>query len=858
MMLIKRAQTGLFIAALTATCVAHAAAQIDCGVGAEHAFAFPEPVNPASLVEDGRIIDVLMLYSPTARGNRTHDEVVTALRGGIANATFRLATSGVDLRLRLVHAHEVDFIEGPNDTIGQALAWLAPNTGVVEQLTDIRDAVGADLVGAYFTNLDGAGGVANMMTNLSPDFEAVAFHVVKTTGVIPHEIGHNLGLNHFYTGPNVDALYPYSFGWQYNVGGTTKSTIMYNHSPRYSNPLLLDSGVPTGNPMVADAARSITEAKQVVANFRPIFLPDRYSMSLESRGSFGIQGNGASAATSVSADGRWVAFSTLASNLSPTLPGDSNGLADIYVRDRDSGVTTRVSVGTNGQQTNGHSFQPAISADGRYVAFESLASNLVPGDTNNSRDIFRYDRLTGATMRVSMASGVIQSDGDSFGADISDDGSEISFESDATNLDPIDGNGVRDVFVRDIGTSVTKLVSRTSAGVAGDGPSSAAAISGDGVHVAFHSMATNLGENQHVPNVKDVFAHDRSSGTTTLISVAVVLSPHIGEGEVFEGGDGPSCDPDISEDGRYISFSTKAPNLSLPGTTVYSVIRRDRDRDENGAFDELGGEKLQTYIVSRSYRTGLPDADSGASSISGDGQHIAFHSDATDVVPGDDNADRDVFAWFGGSDRRLVSGRSDFSPGNGHSEAPSLSSDGNFVAFHSDATDLVTPDANGSVLDVFLRDYSTPYDGTSMSDAEVIHGGATMGDLALALAQPDDLALLIPSAAFPGGHRVAFEATLTAEVTGSTSVRVATEHSISSVTTFVLPQATLSAWNVSTQSFDVVESRPSPLESERVVLWAEMLADDYVAADGTIRVRVDVEYTNSFQLSAWWADATLR
>src|SRR5262249_50865216 len=156
---------------------------------------------------------------------------------------------------------------------------------------------------------------------------------------------------------------------------------------------------------------------------------------------------------SLSADGRFAAFAASSNNL---VPNDTNGVSDIFVRDRATNTTTRVSVSSAGAQANNGSLQPALSADGRFVAFQSSASNLVPGDTNGRSDIFVHDRVTGVTTRVSVADEGVQADGDSSQPTLSADGRFVAFSSSATNLVTGDTNGVMDVFVHDRLTGQTR------------------------------------------------------------------------------------------------------------------------------------------------------------------------------------------------------------------------------------------------------------------------------------------------------------------------------------------------------------------------------------------------------------------
>ena len=220
--------------------------------------------------------------------------------------------------------------------------------------------------------------------------------------------------------------------------------------------------------------------------------------------SAGIQGNGASFFPVISADGRSVTFASSATNL---VPGDTNGTKDIFVHDLTTGQTVRVSVDSAGTQGNGASFFPVISADGQLVAFESLATNLVPGDTNGGRDIFVRDLTTGQTVRVSVDSASTQGNGASFSPSLSADGQMVAFSSDATNLVPGDTNGVRDIFVRDLTTRQTVRVSVDSAGIEGNGDSFSPSLSANERLVAFDSFATNL-----VPGdtngAEDIFVHD--------------------------------------------------------------------------------------------------------------------------------------------------------------------------------------------------------------------------------------------------------------------------------------------------------------------------------------------------------------
>ncbi|MDP8958392.1 MAG: hypothetical protein M3N51_04135, partial [Actinomycetota bacterium] len=204
----------------------------------------------------------------------------------------------------------------------------------------------------------------------------------------------------------------------------------------------------------------------------------------------GGQGDGISVDAAISADGRYVAFDSTASNL---VGGDTNGAIDVFVRDRVSGTTERVSLASNEAQGNGHSGDPDISADGRYVAFGSSAPNLVVNDFNGEGDVFVRDRSRGATERVSVAPDGTSGNDYSFPGVISADGRYVAFWSIASNLVPGDTNGAGDVFVRDRVTGTTELVS-VAKGTQGNGASYGPAISAGGRYVGFESDASNLVE----------------------------------------------------------------------------------------------------------------------------------------------------------------------------------------------------------------------------------------------------------------------------------------------------------------------------------------------------------------------------
>ncbi len=399
--------------------------------------------------------------------------------------------------------------------------------------------------------------------------------------------------------------------------------------------------------------------------------------------SAGAQANGLSSQRpAISADGRLVAFESDAANL---VAGDTNASFDVFVRNRETGQTTRVSISSMGEQGDSRSEAPAISADGRFVAFSSYASNLVTGDTNNVPDVFVHDRQTGQTTRVSVSSGGNQANDFSGGPSISADGRFVAFSGLASNLVVGDTNGKDDVFVHDRQTGVTTRVSVASTGAQGNMFSQSPSISAEGGLVAFFSASNNL-----VPgdtnNSWDVFVHDRQTTQTSRVSVASTgaqASNH-------------SSSPSISADGRFVSFRSVASNL-IPG-------------DTNGA-DDLFVHDRQTGLTARvSVSTTGTQANGGSffASISADGRWVAFHSSATNLVAGDTNARQDIFVH----DRQLAQTTRESvttagGQGNGWSVLPCITPDGRYVAFASDATNLVPGDTN-NVYDTFVRDRGPP------------------------------------------------------------------------------------------------------------------------------------------------------
>ncbi len=403
----------------------------------------------------------------------------------------------------------------------------------------------------------------------------------------------------------------------------------------------------------------------------------------------------------MSANGRFVAFVSYADNL---VPEDENGLSDVFVRDTETGSIRRVSIHSFGTEANegdpysGY-YAVAISANGRFVAFDSGASDLVEGDENGLYDIFLHDRKTRETRRVSAPANGDEPDAESLqNLDISGDGQFIAYSSEASNLVANDDNANMDVFVYNRSTGKTRRVSVHSTGSEADGGNSgehAVAITPDGRYVAFDSAADDLvagDENGY----HDIFVHDRATGKTRVVSLA---------NNEDQGDAGSYANVDISANGNLVAFSSDATNL-VPA-------------DDDPGFSDVFVRNLELKTTQRVSVRSNGDEGDGASGmgvgsgyydtmlrISPSGRYVAFASDATNLVAGDTAGFRDVFVH----DRKTrTTERASVKTNGGQGDDGSglygvaMSADGRFVAYASFATDLApSPDGNGGDYDIYL------------------------------------------------------------------------------------------------------------------------------------------------------------
>jgi hypothetical protein len=375
--------------------------------------------------------------------------------------------------------------------------------------------------------------------------------------------------------------------------------------------------------------------------------------------------NGDTLQPALNHEGRYLAFLSRATNL---VADDTNGVGDIFVRDRVTGGTVRVSVASDGTQADGPSERPRISADGRYVAFVSAASNLVPGDTNAMADVFVHDRdadadglfdeaSARATFRVSVASDGQQANLASGQPDLSADGQWVAFVSEATNLVMDDTNLVADVFLHHWPSGQTRRVSVASDGTEADGPSWAPGVSRGARRVVFASAATNLvaGDGN---GVSDVFLHARTEGPQTVrVSTAA--------GTIADAN-GRSDHPSIDDAGRVVAFETWASNVTAaPAGPVTSA--------------PLTLEPVP--VVSQVVTLFLPPAEAagGLAAVSGDGVRVG----AAAVIN------------IGAALRRYLSGTGPGQPGSGNATAPAVNGDGTGVGFVGERDDETSGEGQG-------------------------------------------------------------------------------------------------------------------------------------------------------------------
>ena len=401
-----------------------------------------------------------------------------------------------------------------------------------------------------------------------------------------------------------------------------------------------------------------------------------------SESSLGAEADSSSFSVKLSDDGRFAVFQTNATNL---FPGDTNAVSDVLLKDMQTGALTCMSCGLGGIVGDGASSSPAISGDGRFVAFQSAATNLVAGDNNIATDVFVREIATGTLEIASRATGVAGAQGSATSgqARLSSTGQFVVFSSTATNLVTGDTNSQADAFVRDRLTSVTSRVSVATGGAqasGGVGGATASTISADGRFVVFTSGQQTLSSGD-TNTLADAFLHDRQTTTTERLSTT-------------QGTTGSCLDPTISADGSMLAFSSTFADL-VAGDN--NVVRDTFYRARTGT------------VLTRITAAGAVEANNTLEvpAFNGNGTKIAFQSAASNLVAGDSNAANDIFSLVIGTGViTRVSVSTAGLEANGSSTFPWYASASDIVAFSSGASNLIANDANASV-DTFANRLST-------------------------------------------------------------------------------------------------------------------------------------------------------
>ena len=428
----------------------------------------------------------------------------------------------------------------------------------------------------------------------------------------------------------------------------------------------------------------------------------------------GGQGNDASGTgpahgLAMTPDARYVAMVAAASNL---VPGDTNGIADIFRVDLSTGLSERMNLGPAGVQSNGQCYFPRISTDGNFVVWNGGANNLVPGDTNGFEDVFLRDVVAGTTELVSVNNSGVQGNFSSQSATITRDGRYVAFWSAADNLWFTDTNGTGDIFLRDRLLNRTLAITILPSGTQANANSAQPFINGLGTKIAFRTTSNNLVAGD-TNGVNDIMLAD--VGTNSVV--------RIGQ-PAFSQSNGASSWPTLSENAQFVAFESEASNL-VPN-------------DTNGVKD-IFVQNLSTGQITRVSVDSSGAQSNGLSEtawISNDGQHVVFSSLATNLVANDTNGHEDVFIHrlATGETSRVSTSIAPLGNGNQISFYPCVSEDGQAAVFGSSASNMITGDSNGTP-DVFMRTWPAPpqvvctgdYPGAPCPCGNVSPGGTGVG-----------------------------------------------------------------------------------------------------------------------------------
>ena len=411
--------------------------------------------------------------------------------------------------------------------------------------------------------------------------------------------------------------------------------------------------------------------------------------------------------SSVSNDGRYVVFESVSSYDDHFFPGTNNYNTDIFIRDFVENTISLVSVGNGSVVANGDSQNADISGGGRYVVFESNADNLVLEnvleDSGGYSDIFLKDLETNTTQRISLAYNGYQANDDSYNPQISNNGHYVVFESYADNLVRGDTNTAKDIFIRDLVKDTIERVSLTADNTESDSHSYNPSVSADGRYVVFESNGSNFVANDN-NYATDIFVRDLVEDTTKRVSVAVDGSEE----------NAPSYNASISTNGRYVVFESIADNLVADDNNfVRDIFVRDL---VNGTTQRVSvaGDGFDTEANGGSYNA----------SISANGRYVFFESVADNLISGDTNSFSDIFVRDlvdGTTERVSVTNDPEDSQGNANSYTSSISADGRYVAFNSNASNFVPEDEGYyDKSDIFLRDRGAAF-SDSITNDEVVN-----------------------------------------------------------------------------------------------------------------------------------------
>ncbi|MET8151275.1 TolB family protein [Actinoplanes sp. NPDC049668] len=380
----------------------------------------------------------------------------------------------------------------------------------------------------------------------------------------------------------------------------------------------------------------------------------------------GHTGKGGAIHGSASDDGRYVAFYSPATDL---VPGDANDNTDVFLRDRQTGKTTLVSVAADGTQGNGYSYEPSISGDGRYIVYSTDASNLVPGDDNGRADVLVYDRETGTTTLVSAGPDLTSGDGSSDMPVISADGRRIAFRSNASDLGPqVGARPSSQVYVYDLADRRLALVSHDDDGNPANKSTLDLDVSSDGRYITYTSGATNLagGRPDEVLN-RDLYLYDRQDDSTTRLITSAYSSS-------------------MSADGRFVAFNSYGTGILPASLKNVGIFLLDRTTGN-------------TTLVSAGHDGTEPDKSSFNAVVSADGRYVSYRSNARNLVPGGSGWMSGVYLYDrqNGTTTRVAGGTD-----SSYAVSPAFSRDGTHLKFASSDPNLVPGDTNNAP-DIFIR-----------------------------------------------------------------------------------------------------------------------------------------------------------